>query len=41
MDELFHKYHLTLSKDIHHPALIIEWKKILVLLLMKNIETNE
>ena len=35
MDELFDEYHLPLLKDIYHPALIEEQKKILMLLLIK------
>ena len=27
MDELFHKYHLPLLKDIDHPKLITQWKQ--------------
>ena len=37
IDENFHQYYLPLVKDIDNTVLIKEWKKILIMMLMKKI----
>ena len=40
IDDLFSEYLVPVMDDLDHPVLIEEWKKILILLIMKTIHTK-